>query len=168
MKILKKVTCTLAIVLAGVFTTQAQTASKTKKTAKETAVKNMIENRSYTFTAQSTSPLRGSTRQLTGGEYDLRIVKDSVIAYLPFFGRAYTATLNPDDSGFKFTSTKFSYTSTPKKNGYDIVIKLTDTKEAKQLTLSVSTSGYATLSIISLNRDPISFYGTVEANKKAK
>jgi hypothetical protein len=36
------------------------------------------------------------------------------------------------------------------------------------MVLNVSFSGYGTLSITNLNRDPISFYGVVDANKSPK
>ena len=166
MKILRSAIYTLAIVLAGVFMAQAQNTRKDKKAAKEAEFKKTIEAGSYTFTAQQANPLRGGTWQLTGSYYDLRVVKDTIVAFLPFFGRAYLAPMNPDDAGFKFTSTKFTYTSNLKKSGYEIVIKPTDTKDVRQMILNVSLAGYATLSITSMNRDQISFYGTVEANKK--
>lgn len=167
MKILKNTILILAVMAAGVCTTQAQTTKKEKQAAKEAEFRKAVEARSYTFEAQTVNPMRGGTRQLTSS-YDLRIVKDSVIAYLPYFGRAYSAPINPEDGGLKFTSTKFNYVSTPKKSGYEVVIKPTDTKDVRQLVLNITANGYGTLTVTSTNRDPISFYGTVEANKKAK
>ena len=166
MKILKSAVYTLAIVMAGVFTAQAQNTKQEKRAAKEAEFKKTIEAGSYTFTAQQVNPLRGGTWQLNSAYYDLRVVKDTIVAFLPFFGRAFVAPMNPDESGIKFTSTKFTYTSTLKKSGYEIVIKPTDTKDVRQMVLNVSLAGYATLSVTNMNRDPISFYGTVEANKK--
>ena len=38
--------------------------------------------------------------------YYLKVSKDTVVAYLPYFGRAYTAPADPTEGGIKFTSTK--------------------------------------------------------------
>lgn len=169
MKILKRTFIALAIVMVGavVNRSQAQTTRQDKRNAKEAEMKKVLEGKNFTFTAQSVNPMRGATRNLTS-EYDLKVQPDTVTAYLPFFGRAYTAPIDPNEGGIKFTSTKFSYSAQPKKNGYQIIIKPTDTKDVRQMVLDASFNGYGTLSITNLNRDPISFYGTVDANKKPK
>ncbi|GAB3907683.1 DUF4251 domain-containing protein [Mucilaginibacter boryungensis] len=169
MKVLKTILIVLALFMVCAIDHQsvAQTTRQDKRAAKESEMKKVLESKNFTFTAQSVNPMRGATRTLTS-EYDLRITPDTVIAYLPFFGRAYTAPIDPNEGGIKFTSTKFSYSAQLKKNGYQIIIKPADTKDVRQMVLDVSFSGYGTLSITNLNRDPISFYGTVDANKKPK
>jgi hypothetical protein len=167
MKILMRTLLALIMVITTAFMGQAQNTRKDKNAAKEAEMKKILESKNFTFTAQSVSPMRGGTINLTS-EYDVRVVQDSVISYLPYFGRAFVAPMNPNEDGMKFTSTKFSYVSTPKKFGYQIVIKPTDTKDVRQMTLTISTSGYGTLNVSNTNRDPISFYGYVEGNKKPK
>ncbi|MES2278220.1 MAG: DUF4251 domain-containing protein [Bacteroidota bacterium] len=166
MKILKGTLLAL-VMIAGIISTQAQTTRKEKNAAKEAIVRKALEDKNFTFTAQSVSPMRGGTVNLTS-EYDVRVVQDSIISYLPYYGRAYVAPMDPNENGMQFTSTKFSYVSTPKKFGYEIVIKPTDTKDVRQMTLNVSVNGYGTLNVTNMNRDPISFYGYVEENKKPK
>jgi len=56
----------------------------------QAAVKDLITSRNFVFKAQTALPLGGQARQLTS-DYDLRVYGDSLIAYLPYFGRAYTA-----------------------------------------------------------------------------
>jgi len=166
MKILKNTF--FAFVLMGIaITSHAQDTKKDKKAAKEAAFKKVLDDRNFTFTAQSAQPLRGGDINVTP-EFDLRIVQDSVIAYLPYFGRAYVAPIDPTEGGIKFTSTKFAYTSEVKKSGYEIVIKPVDAKDVRMLVLDVTSGGYATLSVTNSNRDPIRFNGYVEGNKKEK
>ena len=88
------------------------------------------------------------------------------MAYLPFFGRAFIAPINPTENGIEFTSTKFTYKSDVKKNGYLITILPTDTKDVRQMFLDVSSTGYASLRITNLNRDPINFEGLIQPYKK--
>ncbi|MCX2450533.1 DUF4251 domain-containing protein [Pedobacter sp. PLR] len=111
----------------------------------------------------------GGVIQLSGSRYQLIISKDSVEAFLPYYGRAYSTTTNPDDAGIKFKSKKFDYkTTAKKKGGWIIDIKPKDTKDVRQLSLSVSTSGYATLNVNSNNRQPITFNGVISEPKKAE
>jgi len=170
MKTLRIIFFVLAIGITGINAANAQSTRKERQQAKEAEIKKLLDAKTYTFVAQSVNPTRGGNRQLTTSEYDFKVKPDTLNSYLPFFGRAYMMTAyNPDDAGIKFTSTKFEYKDTPNKSGgREIYIKPTDTKDVKQLFLSISVSGYATLSITNMNRDPISFYGYIQKTEKEK
>lgn len=136
----------------------AQTADE-----KAAAIRNMVESKNYIFQAQTALPMRGGVRHLTT-EYDLKVTPTAIASYLPYFGRAYVAPMNPTQSPLQFTSTKFSYTAAPRKDGgWDVVIKPTDNREVQQMSLTISSAGYTTLQVTNLNRDPISFNGVVSA-----
>ncbi|WP_320052857.1 DUF4251 domain-containing protein [uncultured Acetobacteroides sp.] len=131
------------------------------KQEKEVALKTAIEAPNYTFVANIAIPMRGSARNLTS-TYDLRVTNDTIVAYLPFFGRAYTAPISPEEAGIMFTSTKFTYTKKiTKHEGWEITIKTKDTKVKYELFLSISKNGYGTLTVQSVNRESISFSGTI-------
>lgn len=124
-------------------------------------LKELVETKHFVFTAQMALPLGGSMRQLTS-EYDVKLNGDSLITYLPYFGRAY-GPINPgDDGGIKFTSTKFDYkTKARKKGGWDIMITPKDNRDVRQMNFTISTSGYATLQVSSNNRQSISYNGYI-------
>ncbi len=128
------------------------------------AVQKMVESKNFVFKAQSVLPQRGGMRQLTS-DYDLKLLGDSVVSFLPFFGRAFVAPMGPDENGIKFTSTDFAYTTKKKKQGWEISILPKDTRDVRQLFLSVSGNGYARLQVISNNREGISYNGYIEALK---
>jgi len=133
--------------------------SQNSKDEKAALVKENVENRNYRFVAQTALPLQGRVRQLTT-EYTLKVTKDTIIADLPYFGRAYSAPIGATNGGIQFTSTNFDYTSTEKKKGgWDISIKPKDTQDVRELSLSISQNGYASLQVISNNRQTISFNG---------
>ncbi|HVW63254.1 MAG TPA: DUF4251 domain-containing protein [Puia sp.] len=143
-------------------------AQSNKTSAKETAIKNMVDSQNYVFVAQTALPLSGRTRQLTS-DYDLRVTKSSIVSYLPYFGRAYQAPLDPTKGGLEFTSKDFDYTATPgKKSGWTVQIKPKDNRDVQQMTLSISSGGYGTLQVVSTNRQPISFNGYIKAPKAKK
>jgi hypothetical protein len=108
----------------------------------------------------------GGMIQLSGSQYQLKISKDSVEAYLPYYGRAYTASLNPDDAGIKFKSKKFSYKTTKKKKGGWIINN--SPKDSKKMNLFLSYKGYALINVNSNNRQAISFNGVISEPKEDK
>jgi hypothetical protein len=110
------------------------------------------------------NPQTGSTRQLSP-DYDLTITKDTIISYLPYFGRAYVAPVDPAQGGIKFTSTNFEYKQAKDNKAWQITIKPKDTPDVHQLYLSIFDNGYATLQVISTNRQGISFNGYIEEGK---
>jgi hypothetical protein len=173
MKTLIKLSFILACIAGSINISYAQQTSKDKKAARAAKVTKIINDKNYVFEANYAIPQRGGSRSLTYG-YDLIVSKDTVTAYLPYFGRVTLAPSDPSDGGVKFTSTNFDYTQKPgKKGGYEIVITPKEnnsqgSKDVRYLRLSVSESGYASLQVTSNNRDPISFNGTIEERKSKK
>ena len=153
------------------------------QTDKETTAK-IVENKTFNFMANAAIPMAsndlnriitampggqsGSLINLGGGRYDVKVTKDSIVAYLPYYGRAYVAPYSPSEGGIKFTSKDFSYKKTENKKGtYIIQINTKDlTKENYRLTFNISTNGYASLSVISVNRQSIVFNGYLEEPKQ--
>jgi hypothetical protein len=131
----------------------------------KSTVQTSVESKQFIFHAQTALPTSGRSRQLTT-EYDLRILPDSLVSNLPFYGRAYSVPYGSGDGGFHFTSTKFEYIATPgKKRGWDITIKTKDVSDFREFSLSLSDDGYGTLQALSNNRQPMSFTGYITAVK---
>jgi len=86
---------------------------------------------------------------------------------LPYFGRAYTAPINPEDAGYDFTSTNFTYSVVPKKKGsYQITINTKDKINTVTFALTVFNNGKADLQVTSINREAISYSGYLKTPKK--
>lgn len=134
--------------------------------SKQTDIGNLIQSKNFVFRAQSVLPSRGSFRYLTS-DYDLRIHTDTMISYLPYFGEAYVAPIGQTRGPLDFTSTKFTYDVRPdKKGGWDITLSPKDNSDVQQMLLHVSSDGNASLSVNSINEQPISFNGVVTARRK--
>lgn len=137
-----------------------------KSDASPITIKNMIDSQSFIFVAESVNPVRGRFRILTS-PYDVTVSQDSLTSYLPYFGRAYTAPIDPSQGGIQFTSTNFSYElSHNKSDKWDVVIKPKDRQDVQQLNFSIFDNGTASLNVISNSRDPISFNGHLQNNAK--
>jgi hypothetical protein len=135
-----------------------------KGSANTTTIKNMIDSGNYVFQAQSALPMRGNIRQLTTDNYTLKVNPEKITSDLPYFGRAYTAPIDPTRTGIQFTTKDFDYKITPgKKEGWNVLIKPKDYKDVQQLQLSISSAGYATLQVISASRESITFNGIITA-----
>jgi hypothetical protein len=154
------------MLLALAVTPATSFAQNKKDSLKIAATTHWINDQDYTFKAQTTTPLSGRLRQLTT-EYSVQVSKDMVISQLPYFGRAYSAPLNPSDAGIQFISKDFEYHSTPrKKGGWDITIKFKDAKDVQLMQLTVFNNGTANLQVISNSRQSINFGGYVTATEK--
>src|SRR3954451_25442004 len=125
----------------------------------DSTMQELVNSKHYTFVAQYAQPLGGRQRALTT-EYTLTVHNDSLISYLPYYGQAYVAPINPADAGLEFTSTNFDYTATPSgKGNYTITIKPKNESKANQMILTVTSTGYGNLQVQSSNRQAISFRG---------
>jgi hypothetical protein len=129
----------------------------------EVPVRSAIESRKFVFDAQTVLPNAARARQISGEGYEVRVSGDSLVSYLPYFGRVYSAPLN-GEGGIKFTSTKFDYAvKNRKRGGWEIELQPNDITDVRKLVLTVFENGSATLRAMSNNRQPISFNGTVRA-----
>ncbi len=127
-----------------------------------TDAKALVNSQNYVFEAQWVSPMGARARALTS-LYTLKVTKDTIIADLPYFGKAYSAPIDASQGGIAFTSTKFVYEAKPFKKGWDITIKPADNRETSQMELTIFTNGSATLYVNSTNRQGISFTGFIRA-----
>ena len=154
------------------------------QTDKATTAK-IVTAKTYTFVARSATPLntqdvsavmsrmpggmQGGTINLDASTYEVRVTPDSVVAYLPYYGRSYTATIGQTDGGIKFNSKKFTYKSNKgKKYGWDVVVDTKDVNENYRLAFSIGDEGYVTLSLNSNNKQSITYQGYLKENEKEK
>jgi hypothetical protein len=155
------------LLFMAVFTGNTNIVIAQKKvSAKEMEIKNLLYSQQYIFYAQSVIPSSGRQRFLTS-EYTVSISKDTIVSYLPYFGRAYSATMGSTDGGIKFTSVDFDYKiSERKKGGWEISIHPKGGQDVQKLNFTVYNNGTAYLFVNSNNRQSISFNGYVSARKK--
>ena len=143
--------------------------TRKQKVERVSVIEQLLKGDRFTFIAQQANPLRADLidpqlRNLNGN-YQLKITKDSIKCYLPYFGVARQAPYGSNDNGISFVSTNFSYDKKALSNGaYEITIVPKNEEKARKLFLTISVGGYASLNVTSNNRDAISFTGTIEKN----
>lgn len=135
--------------------------SSTKSTTslEREVVEEMINNQSFIFVAERMNPLRGRSRILNS-RYDVRVNNDSLVSYLPYFGRAYSAPIDPTNVGTQFTSTKFTWqVKADKNNRWQVSLTPKDAPSIQELSFTIFDNGRASLSISSTSKDQISYEG---------
>jgi hypothetical protein len=123
------------------------------------SVDQLVSNRHFVFKAQFAQPLRGTTINLTA-DYDLKVLGDSLVAFLPYFGRAFSV-VNTMDGGVKFSSSGYKYKAEQKKKDWRLTFTPKDHTDIRQLFLTVYDNGRARLQVTSNNRDPIAYNGYI-------
>lgn len=127
-------------------------------------LKGIIEAQNFVFIARYVNPMSGGKRELSSG-YEVSISKDTVISYLPFFGRGYIASISPSDVDFDFTSTKFTYAIKPANRGWSISVKPKDQTYLRELYFRIFDNASASLNVTSIDRSVISYDGYISERK---
>ena len=101
---------------------------KEKREQKANEVKELIDSKRFTIDVNRAIPMGGRSLNLTS-PYSLEMRGDSVISYLPYFGRAYSAPYGGGD-GLRFEESITDYQSTFDKKGTARIKFVARTKEA--------------------------------------
>ena len=152
------------LILTGLCSVLAMFSCSSTQNAAERQQKiaQKIESKDYTISVNTAYPMRGKAYHLSSG-YDLKIKNDSAIAYLPYYGVAHTAPINPSEGGIKFSEPMKDYKITPnkKQDGWEISFKIDKGIEHYDVRLSIFKNASTSISVSSYNRDPISFRGEI-------
>lgn len=132
-------------------------------------IKKAVEMSDFTFEATYAYPT-GYRSVYLSPSYDVRVAPDTVKAYLPYYGRAYRAPMDPREGGFRFTSTDFGYEIAPgkRKGNWSAKVTINDLDRPVSFHFDVWENGTARLEVYDMNRQPISFQGDVVVTKEVK
>jgi len=144
----------LVVLVVALFATQVNAQDLSKE-----EVDLLLKSKDFVFTPQTVHPMGGGTRQVTP-DFDLTVSFDSVISYLPYFGRAFSVM--PGEPGISFSSSRFAYRIREVKKGWEVYIKPGDNRDIRLLQLTVFKNGYANLFVNSNNRQAINYYGYIK------
>lgn len=150
--------CLLGIgLLLGGQSLAAQT-KKEKKEAKEKAVKEQIDSGRYRIQVNRALPFQGGAVNLTT-LYALELRGDSVISYLPYFGRAYSLPYGGGE-GMNFETVVSDYhVSYDKKKAARIQFKTRTKEEQYTFRLRIFPGGSATIDVTPVNKQSIRYQG---------
>ena len=134
-------------------------------TASNEEIEQAIAADNWIFIADRALPQRGRSRNLTG-QYEVRFSKDTIIAFLPYFGRAYSGPVLETRSPLDFKSTDFTVSKAQNDKGrWNITIRPKDYREVQSFDFMLFNNGSAQLNVQLTSRSSISFNGNVKPGK---
>ncbi|MFA5301367.1 MAG: DUF4251 domain-containing protein [Bacteroidales bacterium] len=145
---------------------EAQTRKEEKaarKAAQEQQVCDLVDSGSFAISFDRANPTRGMSRTLSP-DYEMKFENNRVTTYLPYFGTAHTAPMDPTKLAIELTDQEIDVkTEKDPKKGYSVTFSAkTQTNENITFYLKITYSGMATLSINSSTREPISYLGNLK------
>ncbi|WP_338398137.1 DUF4251 domain-containing protein [Persicobacter psychrovividus] len=159
----------MLLFMIGNLMAQAPVSKKEKRKLEaqqqQMKVKELLEQKAFTFKVDQVNPQRGGrVLNVNTDGYTMEIDQQQVKAYLPYFGRAFSADYGSSEGGVKFdqpmTDEEISYDQKKNRTTYSFTIK--DKNEKYDCKMTVFDNGNATLNISFLRKDPISYQGKID------
>lgn len=162
-------TALIIIVISALFVACGTTQSSAEKANESMLLTESINNLNFKFNASYAYPQNYKSIYLSP-YYDVKVSPDTVEAYLPYYGRAYTAPMNSNDGGIKFISTKFDYEiqKGKKAGSWLVTIQTQDTQRPYLLYFDLWENGKASLNVNHPDKQSISFQGNIVPFTKEK
>ncbi|MBJ6369249.1 DUF4251 domain-containing protein [Snuella sedimenti] len=101
---------------------------------------------------------------VNSGGYYLKMLKDSVDVFLPFYGeRHFGGGYNPTNTGIQFRSAikNLSVSKTKKSHGYTLRFDTSKSTEAYQIQINLNTGKTANILVNSMSRTGIMYTGNI-------
>jgi len=135
-----------------------------KKEQKEKEIKELLDRGHFTIDVDRALPMGGKALNLTS-PYSLEIEGDSVMSYLPYFGRAYNIPYGGGE-GLRFQGMISEYNLTYDKKGTAKIQFRTRTDEDNYtFNVQVYKNGSSTIQVTPVNRQAITFHGELAPEK---
>lgn len=139
---------------------------KAAKEARERQqVATNINDRHFTIAVDYMQPLRGPMKRLTS-PYALSLRGDTLISYLPYFGRAYHVPYG-GGKGLNFTAQITGYQALRGKSGsYLLSIKARNEEDEFVYDIEVFTNGSTSITVNARERETIRFTGVMDLEER--
>ena len=148
----------LALVACSTLTPEEKEA---RKVARAQAVEKALADRHYSIDVQMMYPQRGPVKNISGN-YSLEVKGDTLVSYLPYFGRAFQVPYG-GGKGLNFTAPILSYREGKLKKGLTRIEIVTRNDEDQYFyTLDIFENGRATVDVVARERDNIRFDGEMQ------
>ena len=128
-------------------------------------MEQLVESGKFLFTADRAFPTGGSSVNLISRPNKVEFNGDNAKGDLAYFGKAHNASVaySADGGGIKFDGEMMNKEIKVKKKNVSLNFKMKAPGDQYSCFLTITSSGSATLSIISNNKSSISYNGAVTA-----
>lgn len=155
------IACMALFILGGCATT-ADRAEARKQMAQQ--VEQALADRHFSISVDMMYPRRGRTVNLTT-DYSLEVRGDTLISYLPYFGRAYNLPYG-GGKGLNFTAPITGYQALKvKKDMTRVIIETQNDEDQYIYQIELFDNGSASVYVNSRERESINYTGRMRFNK---
>lgn len=124
----------------------------------DTVITKMLNDKTFKINAKTALPNYGRSVSLDN-RYSVEIKGDSVMSYLPYFGRAYSLPYGGGE-GLIFNSTIKDYkVKLVKKSGTEVKFSTRTGEDNYEYTITVYPGGSSNIRVSSNNKQAIDFFG---------
>lgn len=149
----------VALLMVGCATQQERVEQREKR---RQAIAEAIATRRLHIDVSMMNTMRYGTKSVTPDFY-LELRGDSLYSYLPYMGRAFQASMMYPTVGLNFEEPILRYAeSRPKPNKTRLEMDVKTQEDTYHYLIDVYDTGEAHLQVRPVNRDPVSFDGSVE------
>ena len=164
---MKRVIC-LSVLFASAVILWSNCATSEEKAAQmaelSAKVTNALNNRDFKIAIDRMYPMRGSSKHVSFG-YSVEVRNDTLISYLPYFGRAYNVPYG-GGKGLNFSAPIGSYQEFMKRNGQrHIEIGVANDEDTYFYTIEVFDNGSSSVDVRARQRERISYSGNLDFGK---
>ena len=161
---MKKVLC-LSLLLASAAILWNSCATSEEKAAQmaqlSANVTNALNNRDYKIAVDRMYPMRMPARHLST-LYSLEVKGDTIVSYLPYFGRAYSVPYG-GGKALNFTGIMSYYDFRQGRKDQTLIeIGVENDEDTYVYSLSIFDNGNTSIDVRSRNREQIAFSGEME------
>jgi len=136
-----------------------------KKEQKEKELRELLDSGNFKIEVDRALPLNGSAVNLTSS-YSLEMRGDSVISFLPYFGRAYSVPYGGGD-GLRFSQQVTGKTvEFDHKGTAQIRFETRTDEDSFTYDIKIFSNGSSTIFVQPVNRQSITFHGDVNIPKE--
>lgn len=153
--------CSTVGMLSGCATSEERAARAAEQAAK---VKAALAERHYKINVSRMYPMKGGAKSVSYG-YGVEVRNDSLISYLPYFGRAYDVPYG-GGKGLSFSERIGSYQESQAKSDQRLIkIDVKNDEDTYLYTIKVFDNGSSSIDVQSRKRESISYSGDMEFGK---
>ncbi|GGA76148.1 hypothetical protein GCM10008015_15920 [Flavobacterium palustre] len=138
-----------------------------QKIEKQKEIEKLINAKEFQFVARNSNSPTFRMIDLSIIPNFITFKPDFIKSEMPFFGRGFSGLgYGGSDTGLKFEGKPEKFVVNKHKKGYQIEASVRGQQDFFNITLIVSSEGNSTLTIISNNRESISYFGEISAIEK--
>jgi hypothetical protein len=158
----------ILIVLFFVLASSTYAQEKSKKQIKEEKkielqkeVEQLVKSKEFIFLATTAFPSGMRSVNLSVNSNFVKYKPNHIESFMPYYGRVYSAGAYSSDNGLKFSGEPTEFKVETRKKNHSVTAVVKGETDNYTLNLTVAFDGSASLSIISNNRNSISYNGQI-------